>query len=54
MFQDFQDEGQALSSGGFIFIVVRGPVPRDVGLARDRPSPYGYDGVGAVSNRAYG
>ena len=37
-----------------VFIVVRGPVPREVGLARDRPSAYFYDGVGAVSNRAYG
>ena len=31
-------------SGAFIFIVVRGPVPRNRGVARDRPSPYGYDG----------
>ena len=38
-----------------VALVVRGPVPRDVGLARDRFSPPSrYDGVGAVSNRAYG
>jgi len=34
--------------------VARGPVPRDRGMARDRPAPYGNPPVGAVLNRAYG